>query len=122
MVAYLYPDCCQENLHLFGNKKAILPVQLGEKKMGNSLIICLVTHISVFLPHANYFSEFAVVMSFQSYILSKCFSETCVSTVKVMNVGVVKTGGCIGTQRAKRSRSHHANHTGTYMQTDQAAT
>lgn len=34
MVAYLYPDCCQENLHPFGNKKGVLLVHL-EKKNGD---------------------------------------------------------------------------------------
>lgn len=59
-----------------------------------------------------------LAMSFQSRVLSECFSKTCLSKVKVMNVGVVKTGGCVCTQRAERSCSDHANHTGTSAQVD----
>lgn len=40
MVGYLYPDCCQENLHPFGNKKGVHLVHC-EKEI--SLIIRSVT-------------------------------------------------------------------------------
>ncbi len=51
MVGYLYPDYCQENLHLFGNKRA----SSLKKKMNISLItlattvscsLCLAFHIA----------------------------------------------------------------------------
>lgn len=31
---YLYPDCCQENLHPFGNKKGVLLVYIKTKTRG----------------------------------------------------------------------------------------
>lgn len=48
----------------------------------------------------KYLSEpYCVAVSFQSWVLDEYFSKTCFSTVKVVNVGVVKTGGCVCTQR-----------------------
>lgn len=37
MVGYLYPDCCQENLHPFGNKKGVLLVRF-DRELGISAI------------------------------------------------------------------------------------
>lgn len=95
------------------------------EKMGISLIIlsatvsrCCVSllndlnhYVTRNLLWYNHSTVFPVLGTFEMF-----FQD--LSNVKVMNVGVVKTGGCICTQRAERSCSGHANHTGTSMHAD----